>query len=94
MGPERFEWHNVPGSCSGSRATATTGEFPDAVKVKDGKFSATGKVGNATVTVKGKFKSSSTRMVGTLRVHGPVAGCAAIETGTVRWTAKQPAGQG
>jgi hypothetical protein len=89
----KFEWHNVPGSCSG-RSSATTGEFPDVVKVKDGKFDATGNLGNGTVKVTGKFKSSNKRMAGTLRVHGPVAGCGAIDTGTVKWTAKQPAGQG
>src|SRR4051812_11626307 len=48
----KFEWHNVPGACSG-RSSATTGEFPDAVKVKDGKFDATGKLGNGTVKVTG-----------------------------------------
>jgi hypothetical protein len=89
----KFEWHNVPGTCSGRSSSATTGEFPDVVKVSSGKFSATGKVGNATVKVTGKFKSSNTRMAGTLRVHGPVAGCSAIDTGTVSWTAKQPRGQ-
>jgi hypothetical protein len=88
----KFEWHNVPGTCQG-RPSATTGEFPDDVKVKSGKFTSTGKVGNATVKITGKFKSSGTKMAGTLRVHGPVAGCSAIETGTVSWTAKQPAGQ-
>jgi hypothetical protein len=89
----KFEWHNVPGSCA-SRSSATTGEFPDPVRVKDGKFTATGKLGNGTVKVTGKFKSGNTRMAGTLRVHGSVAGCPSIDTGTVRWTAKQPGGQG
>jgi hypothetical protein len=88
----KFEWHNVPGTCSG-RSSATTGEFPDDVKVTSGKFNATGTLGNATVKITGKFKSAGTKMAGTLRVHGSVAGCSAIDTGTVSWTAKQPAGQ-
>jgi hypothetical protein len=92
----KFEWHNVPASCAGSRATATTGEFPDVVKVKDGKFSASAALGagGGKVTISGKFKHSNQRIAGHLRVRGPISGCAAADTGTVAWSAKQPAGQG
>lgn len=91
----KFEWHNVPAACAGSRPTATTGEFSGAIKVRNGKFDAKGNMsgGRATVNVRGRFKSSNRKMAGTLRVRGPVAGCAAVDTRTVSWTAKQPAGQ-
>src|SRR3954454_8311496 len=60
----KFEWHNVPGSCGGSRAGATTDEFPTTIKVKDGKFHATEKFnsGRTTATVTGKFKHENQRM--------------------------------
>jgi hypothetical protein len=92
---KRFEWHNVIGACAGGRTSATTGEIPSAIHVKDGKFSATQHLngGRTTVTVSGRFKHHNERMAGKLRVRGTVPGCAAIDTGTVDWHAKQPAGQ-
>jgi hypothetical protein len=92
---KRFEWHNVPGTCSGFGPTATTGEFPSVVAVKHGKFHATATFnrGRTKVTIRGRFKHSNRRMAGTLRVRGTVAGCPAVDTGVVSWHAKQPAGQ-
>jgi hypothetical protein len=91
----KFEWHNVPGSCGGARAGATTDEFPSTIKVKDGGFDAKEKFnsGHLTATVTGEFKHSNQKMKGTLRVRGTVAGCAKLDTGVVSWSAKQPAGQ-
>jgi hypothetical protein len=92
---KKLEWHNVIGTCSGRSTSATTGEIPSPISVKDGKFSATEHLnaGRLTVTVSGRFKHHNERMSGHLRVHGAVAGCSAIDTGTVAWSAKQPAGQ-
>jgi hypothetical protein len=90
----RFEWHNVLGSCGHSNG-ATTGEMPHAVSVSGGTFSTTQHLngGRETVTISGRFKHHRTRMAGRLRVHGTVPGCPALDTGTLDWTAKQPAGQ-
>jgi hypothetical protein len=92
---KRFEWHNVLGGCSGRGTSATTGEIPDAVAVSGGSFSTTQHLngGRLTVTISGAFHHHNKRMAGKLRVHGTVPGCAAIDTGTVKWHAKQPAGQ-
>jgi hypothetical protein len=92
---KRLEWHNIPGTCSGRSATATTGEFPAAFAVKNGKFSTTGKfnAGRSSVIVTGRFSHHNRRVAGTIRVRGPVAGCPAVDTGVVNWHAKQPAGQ-
>jgi hypothetical protein len=92
---KKFEWHNVIGTCSRGNTSATTGELPKAITVKDGAFSATEKMNNGTTTVKvsGSFTHQNTRMKGKLRVHGNVAGCSGIDTGTVKWHAKQPKGQ-
>jgi hypothetical protein len=92
---KRFEWHNVVGACSGRGTSATTGEIPSPISVQARAFSATEHLngGRLTVTVSGRFKHQDQRMSGKLRVHGTVPGCAAIDTGTVRWSAKQPAGQ-
>jgi hypothetical protein len=92
---KRIEWHNVVGSCGAGRSGASTGEFPSAIKVKHGSFSATGHLnaGRTTVTVSGSFKHHGTKMAGKLRIHGTVPGCASLDTGTVDWTAKQPAGE-
>jgi hypothetical protein len=91
----KFAWQNLVGSCSGGRPGATTDQFPTKIKVKDGKFHDTAKLSNGrtTVTVSGKFSHKNQRMAGKLRVRGPVAGCSSLDTGTVSWTAKQPAGQ-
>lgn len=92
---KKFEWHNLVGTCARGSTSATTGEFPSAITVKDGSFSATGKLNHGAMTVKvsGTFKHQNTRMAGHLRVRGKVAGCSGIDTGTVKWSAKQPAGQ-
>ena len=86
--------HSV-GTCSNGARGATTGEFPDAITVSDGTFSATAKMNHGTTTVKvsGSFKHQNTRMAGHLRVRGNAAGCSGIDTGTVKWSAKQPKGQ-
>ena len=93
---KRIEWHNVVGSCAGGRQGASTGEFPDTIKVEGGSFSATGHLnnGHTTVTVSGTFKHHATKVAGKLRIRGAVAGCSGLDTGTVDWHAKQPAGQG
>jgi hypothetical protein len=92
---KKFDWQNVVGTCSGGSTSATTGEFPKAIAVTDGTFSATAKMNNGRTTVKvsGSFKHQNTRMKGKLRVRGNVAGCSGIDTGTVKWSAKQPVGQ-
>ena len=92
---KKFEWHNLLGTCTRGANGATTGEFPKAITVKDGSFSATATMNHGTTTVKvsGSFKHQNTRMKGKLRVRGNVAGCSGIDTGTVSWSAKQPKGQ-
>jgi hypothetical protein len=92
---KKFEWHNLVGTCSRGSTGATTGEFPNAIKVTDGAFSATAKMnhGNTTVKVSGAFTHQNSHMHGKLRVRGNVAGCSGIDTGTVKWSAKQPVGQ-
>jgi len=90
-----FKWENVIGTCSGGNTGATTGQLPKAIAVKDGAFHATEKMNNGrtTVTVSGSFKDHNTRMKGKLRVKGNAPGCSGIDTGTVKWSAKQPKGQ-
>ena len=90
----KFEWHNVIGTCSG-RTSATTGEFPSDIAVDNGQFSETGHLnrGRLTITVSGEFTHHKTQMDGRLRVRGTVPGCPSIDTGVVKWDAKQPAGQ-
>jgi hypothetical protein len=91
----KFEWQNLLGRCSNGANGATTGEFPKAITVKDGTFSATSTAnhGHMTIKVSGSFKHQNTRMKGKLRVRGDVAGCSGIDTRTVKWSAKQPKGQ-
>jgi hypothetical protein len=81
-------------TCSRGRS-ATTDQLPKTIKVKNGAFHSTQKLsgGQTKVTVDGDFKHSNQRMAGTLRVRGTVPGCSSGDTGTVDWTAKQPAGQ-
>jgi hypothetical protein len=90
-----FKWENLLGTCSRGANGATTGQLSKAITVKDGAFSATQKLdhGATTVKVSGSFTHQNTRMKGKLRVRGDVAGCSGIDTGTVKWHAKQPKGQ-
>src|SRR3954454_24532181 len=92
---KRFEWHNVVGTCSGRGTSATTGELPTAVSVSGGSFSTTQHLngGRTTVTISGGFHHHNRRVAGKLRVRGTAPGCGAIDTGIVKWHAKQPAGQ-
>lgn len=86
----RFEFNNIPATCVGFPATATSGTFPHTIKVaSDGKFHATVKQngGRVTYTVHGHFKGQD-KASGTLRVNGSVPGCGKADTGKVHWSAK------
>jgi hypothetical protein len=89
---KRFEFNNIPATCTGNRTTAVSGVFPRNVKLRrGGRFSVTGHfpTGRAsrTVSVSGRF-TSATKGSGTIRIHGPVPGCLSADTGRVHWTAK------
>jgi hypothetical protein len=86
----RFEFNNIPVTCTGFPPSATSGTFPHTIHVgKDQKFSASVKQngGRVTYTVHGHF-SSQDKAAGTLRVKGTVPGCSKADTGKVRWSAK------
>ena len=86
----RFEFNNIPATCSGSRPTATSGTFPHTITVNaKAKFHASVKQngGRVTFTVSGHF-SSQDKASGTLRIKGAVPGCGQADTGTVHWSAK------
>jgi hypothetical protein len=86
----RFEFNNIPVTCTGSAPSATSGTFPHTIHVgKDQKFSASVKQngGRVTYTVHGHF-SSQDKAAGTLRVKGTVPGCSKADTGKVHWSAK------
>ena len=87
----RFEFNNIPVTCTGSAPSATSGTFPHTIKVgkKSQKFSASVKQngGRVTYTVHGHFDSQD-KAAGTLRVNGTVPGCSKADTGKVHWSAK------
>ena len=86
----RFEFNNIPVTCTGFSPSATSGTFPHTIHVgKDQKFSASVKQngGRVTYTVHGHF-SSQDKAAGTLRVKGTVPGCSKADTGKVHWSAK------
>jgi hypothetical protein len=86
----RFEFNNIPATCTGSSQTATSGTFPHTIKVRaNGRFHATVKQngGRVTYTVSGHF-SSQDKAAGTLRIKGTVTGCSQADTGKVHWSAK------
>jgi hypothetical protein len=86
----RFEFNNIPVTCTGYPPSATSGTFPHTIKVgSDGKFHASVKQngGRVTYTVRGHF-SSQNKAAGTLRVNGTVPGCSKADSGKVHWSAK------
>jgi hypothetical protein len=86
----RFEFNNIPVTCTGSQPSATSGTFPHTIQVgTDGKFHTSVKQnsGRVTYTVSGHF-SSQDKAAGTLRIKGTVPGCAKADTGKVHWSAK------
>src|SRR3954471_5662802 len=86
----RFEFHNIPAQCSGSRPSAVTDRLAITMKVSAHRtFKGSGPVngGRATARVSGRFSSSSPKATGTLRVTGTVTGCPMADTGAVSWTA-------
>jgi hypothetical protein len=86
----RFEFNNIPVTCTGFPPSATSGTFPHTIKVgSDGRFHASVKQngGRVTYTVRGHFKSQD-KAAGTLRVNGTVPGCSKADTGKVHWSAK------
>jgi hypothetical protein len=86
----RFEFNNIPVTCTGSAPSATSGTFPHTIKVgADGKFhtTVTQNGGRVTYTVRGHF-SSQDQAAGTLRIKGTVPGCSRANTGKVHWSAK------
>jgi hypothetical protein len=88
----RFEFNNVPASCTGSRTTSTavSDKFPHTIFVSSaGSFHASVKPNGCrvTYTVHGHFKNQNSAS-GTLRVKGTVPGCGSADTGKVHWSAK------
>ena len=86
----RFEFHNIPAACVGSRPTAVNDSLAITMKVTSTRtFKGTAKVngGRATAKVTGRFSRSYAKATGTLKVTGTVTGCASANTGLVSWKA-------
>jgi hypothetical protein len=88
----RFEFHNVPAQCQGSGTTAISDPLGIHMKIRrHRKFSGHAKLngGKVTANVKGRFKRGFKKATGTLRVKGTVPGCAAADTGVLKWQAPE-----
>jgi hypothetical protein len=90
----RFEFNNIPATCTSTSGTptttATSGTFPHTIKVSStGRFHASVRQnsGRVTYTVRGRFANPN-KASGTLRIKGTVPGCGAADTGTVHWRAR------
>jgi len=86
----RFSFFNIPAVCKGYSPTAVNGMLTITMKVnKHRKFSGEQSLngGREQVTISGVFARGFGKATGTIRVHGTVSGCAAAETGSVRWRA-------
>jgi hypothetical protein len=84
----RFEFNNIPASCTGYPQTAATGTFPHTIWVSSkNNFYATAKVhaGQLTYTVSGHFTGTG-KAAGRLRIKGSVPGCVSADTGRVHWS--------
>ena len=82
-----LRWANVPASCGASQ-TATTGDVDMSMKVDDsGAFKGSDKpdIGNAKVTMSGRFKHNPAKASGKFQVKGSVPGCSEADTGRLSW---------
>jgi hypothetical protein len=82
-----LRWANVPLPC-GSIQSATTGDSNMKMKVDgDGAFKGSDEteIGNATVTISGRFKHNPAKASGKFRVNGSQPGCSAGDTGNLTW---------
>ena len=82
-----LRWANVPASCGASQ-TATTGDVDVKMKVDDrGAFKGSDEpdIGNAKVTISGRFKHNPAKAAGKFQVKGSVPGCSAADTGRLSW---------
>lgn len=85
----RFEFNNIPITCSGGRSSAVSDMFAHHIRVSStGRFHATQTTtgGLATYKVKGRFKGVH-KATGTLRITGTVPACSSGDTGVVHWSA-------
>jgi hypothetical protein len=94
----RLELNNIPASCQGGSPTATYYSFAHQISVsRKGTFHVkeTASGGRATYAARGHFIGPYSRSkgpykaVGTLRIKGPVTGCASADTGRVHWVANR-----
>lgn len=94
----RLELNNIPATCEGGAPTATYYSFTHRISVSaKQRFRAkeTADGGRVTYTVRGHFIGPYSRSkgpykaVGTLRIKGPVPGCASADTGRVHWVANR-----
>ena len=86
----RFGWFNVPAQCKGYGTTAVSDMLAPTFAVNARRrFHVTTAIngGKLTVKVVGRFSSDFRKATGTIRLSGSVAGCASVDTGTLRWTA-------
>jgi hypothetical protein len=84
------EWFNVPVTCTPSGSSATNGGLGKySMNVHDdGTFHGTKSTNGGSLTAKitGKFSHQTKKVVGTLRVHGAVAGVGGdCDTGVRTW---------
>jgi hypothetical protein len=86
-----LRWANVPVAC-GTSQSATTGDVNMKMKVDDHRaFKGSDKpdIGNATVTISGRFKRNPAKASGKFRVKGTIPGCSTADTGRLSWEMKR-----
>jgi hypothetical protein len=82
-----LRWANVPLPC-GTIQSATTGDSNMKMKVDaSGAFKGSDQteIGNATVTISGRFKRNPAKASGKFQVKGSQPGCSAGDTGKLSW---------
>src|SRR4051812_16590502 len=83
-----LRWANVPAACVGYPPTATSGDVKLSMKVDDrGAFKGSAKpdIGNAKLTISGRFKHDPADASGKFQIKGSMPGCADADTGKLSW---------
>ena len=82
-----LRWANIPVSC-GTSSSATSGDVKLTMKVDSrGAFKGSAKpdIGNAKLTISGRFKHNPAKVSGKFQIKGTFPGCSDGDTGKLGW---------
>lgn len=86
----RLDYHNIPATDGAQTCYVSDASAVEWRVNREGRFHATETIHNRIVHVTGRFRHHNRKIVGTLRVRGPIpGGCPNGDTGTLDYVARK-----